>query len=136
MVYLYKKRPVFQQDFNILYVCAMQYSGIISVISKYLKYLAVDRTTLMFEAIILNEKCTKTLCDSLNAVVIPNSVSKWNAELSVFTFSMHRVDAQYIEYEFPLLKSNLYKNPACLLCFITTFFFYFYKTVSKPLPIF
>ena len=96
MVYLYKKRPVFQQDFNLLYVCAMQYSGIISVISKYLKYLAVDRTTLMFEAIILNEKCTKTLCDSLNADVIPNSISKWNAELSVFTFSMHRVDAQYL----------------------------------------
>ena len=86
----------------------MQYSGIISVISKYLKYLAVDRTTLMkgslptcslpyyFETIILNEKCTKRICDSLNTDVIPNSISKWNAELSVFTFSMHRVDAQYL----------------------------------------
>ena len=40
-------KTVFQQNFNLSYVCTMQYNSIISVISKYLKYLAVDRTTPM-----------------------------------------------------------------------------------------
>ena len=88
MVDLYIKKN-FQQDFNLPYVCALQYNSIISVISKYLKYLAVDRTTLMkgslptsslpyhFETMIQNEKCTKLIYDSLNKTnIIPTSLSK------------------------------------------------------------
>ena len=71
-------KTVFQQNFNLSYVCTMQYNSIISVISKYLKNLAVDQTTLMkgllptcslrynFENIITNEKCTKIIYNSLN----------------------------------------------------------------------
>ena len=87
----------FQPDFNLPYVCTMQYNSIISVILKYLKYLAIDRTILMkgslptcslpyyFETIIPNEKCTKIIHYSLNKTnVIPTSISKWNNELSLF----------------------------------------------------
>ena len=72
-------KNVFQQDFNLSYVCTMQYNRIISDILKYLKYLAVDRTTPVkegsqptcslpyyFETIISNEKCTKIIYNSLN----------------------------------------------------------------------
>ena len=66
-------KTVFKQDFNLSYVCIMQYNSIISAISKYFKYLAVDQTIPMnsslptcclpyyCENIIPNEKCTKNI---------------------------------------------------------------------------
>ena len=92
---VFLSKEVFQQTFNIPYVCVMKYNSMICAISKYLKLMSVDKTNTIKECspylpfyyvnILLNEKCTKPIYNSLNSNdIIPNSLSKWRAELSPF----------------------------------------------------
>ena len=73
----------------------MKYNSVTSAISKYLKLLSIDKTsirrlpspclTIYFEPILIVEKCTKIIYNYLNVKEVnPTSINKWKQELNVY----------------------------------------------------
>ena len=86
---------VFQQLYNLDDFCIMKYNSVTSAISKYLKLLSIDKTSIRrlpspclpiyFEPILIVEKCTKIIYNYLNVKEVnPTSINKWKQELNVY----------------------------------------------------
>lgn len=119
----------FEKQFSLTNIFTMQFNSVISAISKFFKTMSVNRSDLSkdfspfipfyFGYILLNEKCSKVLCQLINSKdIVPKAIQKWNTELSLYLeMILWKIFLKFVLRQLLILQYNGYNTE-----FFTEFF--------------